>query len=126
MKPKMYTVICMLFLWTTGSAQWLQRANFPGIAKAKSTAFTIGNKIYVLGGVDNTSNILGDFWEYDITSNTWTQDPSFPGPERYGAASFVINNKGYIATGGNDFGYLDDLWEYNPQTGMWTQKTGLP
>lgn len=118
--------ILFLLLSLSGSAQWLQKANFPGTSKAKSTAFTIGNKIYVMGGVDNFSNILKDFWEYDIPSDSWTQKPNFPGPERYGATSFVLNNKGYIAIGGNDFGYLDDLWEYDPLTGNWNQKTGLP
>ena len=118
----LFTLLC----FQISSAQWLQRANFPGTAKAKSTSFTIGNKIYVVGGVDNAATILRDFWEYNISSNTWTQNPDFPGDERYGAVSFVLNNKGYIATGGNDFGYLDDLWEYNPLTTSWVQKTGLP
>jgi len=126
MKTKLL-ILLSISLWSlSSSAQWSPRANFPGIAKSKSTAFTIGNKIYVMGGVDNAAAIYKDFWEYDIPSNTWAHRPDFPGPERYGAVSFVLNNKGYIATGGNDFGYLDDLWEYNPSTGSWAQKTGLP
>ncbi len=126
MKTKLPILLSMLLLSLTVSAQWTQRANFSGIAKSKSTAFTIGNKIYVMGGVDNVATVLNDFWEYDIPSDTWTQKPNFPGPERYGAVSFVLNNKGYIATGGNDFGYLDDLWQYDPATSTWTPKTGLP
>ncbi len=108
------------------SAQWTQRANFPGTPRAKSVSFTINNKIYLIGGVTNASVVLRDVWEYDIVSDTWTQKPLFPGPERYGASSFVINDKGYIATGGNDNGYLDDLWQYDPVNGLWSQKTGLP
>jgi N-acetylneuraminic acid mutarotase len=126
MKTKLLLLVSTFLVTLTASAQWSPRANFPGIAKSKSTAFTIGGKIYVMGGVDNASNVLNDFWEYDISSNSWTQKPNFPGPERYGAVSFALNNKGYIATGGNDFGYLDDLWEYNPATSAWVQKTGLP
>src|SRR5258706_1032394 len=126
MKTKLLTLLSMLLVSLAVSAQWSPRANFSGIAKSKSTAFTISGKIYVMGGVDNSANILKDFWEYDIASNTWTHKPDFPGPERYGAVSFVLNNKGYIATGVNDFGYLDDLWEYNPVTSSWVQKTGLP
>lgn len=79
-----------------------------------------------MGGIDNFSNILKDFWEYDITNNTWVQKPDFPGEERYGAATFVLNNSGYIATGGNDFGYLFDLWQYIPSSQMWVQRPGLP
>lgn len=126
MKLKFVIALSILFLSLKAPAQWIQKANFAGTAKAKSIAFTIGNKIYVMGGVDNSVNILNNFWEYDILSDTWTQQPDFPGPERYGAVSFVLNNKGYIATGANDFGYLDDLWEYDPAIGSWIQKTGLP
>lgn len=126
MKLKVCIALILFLLSLKAPAQWIQKANFPGTAKAKSTAFTIGSKIYVMGGVDNAVNVLNNFWEYDIPSNTWTQKPDFPGPERYGAVSFVINNKGYIATGANDFGYLDDLWEYNPATDAWLQKIGLP
>jgi N-acetylneuraminic acid mutarotase len=126
MKTKL-SILLIAFLWSlSASAQWSSRASFPGIAKSKSTAFTIADKIYMMGGVDNAAGVHKDFWEYDIPSDTWTHKPDFPGPERYGAVSFVINNKGYIATGGNDFGYLDDLWEYNPVTSSWVQKTGLP
>jgi N-acetylneuraminic acid mutarotase len=116
---------CFLFSLAV-SAQWVQKANFPGTARAKAVSFTINNKVYVMGGVSNSSVILHDFWEYDISSDTWTAKPAFPGPERYGASSFVVNNKGYIATGGNDFGYLDDLWQYDPSAGSWIQRTGLP
>src|SRR5258706_5549 len=126
MKTKLLTLLSMLLVSLAVSAQWSPRANFSGIAKSKSTAFTISGKIYVMGGVDNSANILKDFWEYDIASNTWTHKPDFPGPERYGAVSFVLNNKGYIATGGNDFGYLDDLWEYNPVSSSWTAKANFP
>jgi N-acetylneuraminic acid mutarotase len=126
MKNKLLLLLSISFSSLLATAQWSPAPGFPGVAKSKSTAFTIGDKIYVMGGVDNAAGVLKDFWEYDIPSNTWTHKADFPGPERYGAVSFVINNKGYIATGGNDFGYLDDLWEYNPSTSSWIQKTGLP
>jgi N-acetylneuraminic acid mutarotase len=126
MKAKSIIIFFFFLLSIRVSAQWIQKSNFPGAAKAKSAAFTIGNKIYVMGGVDNSGNVLNDVWEYDIPSDTWLQKPNFPGPERYGAASFVLNNNGYIAAGGNDFGYLDDLWEFLPVSGTWIQRSGLP
>ncbi|CAN5369450.1 hypothetical protein BH11BAC2_BH11BAC2_02480 [soil metagenome] len=126
MKKTISILLTLILMAFQMSAQWAPRAAFSGIAKAKSTSFTIGSKIYVMGGTDNSGVILNDFWEYDIPTNSWLQKPNFPGPERYGAASFVINGKGYIATGGNNFGYLDDLWEYNPLTSQWIQKSGLP
>jgi N-acetylneuraminic acid mutarotase len=121
--PIITLLICIAYY---SDAQWLQQAAFPGTPRAKSTAFTIGGKIYMMGGITNASAVLNDFWEYDISANIWVQRPDFPGPERYGAASFVINSKGYISCGGNDFGFLDDLWEFDPALNIWMQKTGLP
>lgn len=108
-------------------AQWLQRANFPGASRSRAAAFTIGDKIYVMGGYSaSTGATMKDFWSYDIPTNTWLHKANFPGPERYGAATFVVNGKGYISTGANDNGYLDDNWQYDPVTDNWIQKTGLP
>lgn len=126
MKIKFSLLISLALLSFSVTAQWTTRANFPGTARAKATSFAINDKIYVLGGITNSSLILADFWEYDITTNTWTQKPNFPGPERYGAVSFVLGNTGYIATGGNDNGHLDDMWQYDPATSQWIQRTGLP
>jgi N-acetylneuraminic acid mutarotase len=126
MKLKFYFLFCIWMVSLNISAQWISRAAFPGIARAKSTAFTINDKIYVVGGITNSEVKLNDCWEYDIATDIWHQKADFPGAERYGATSFVLNNKGYVATGGNDFGYLDDLWEYTPATDTWVQKTGLP
>jgi hypothetical protein len=126
MNLKLQIIAAFLLLSLTATAQWSSRASFPGVARAKAASFTIGDKIYVMGGVDNLSNILNDFWEYNITTNVWTQKTNFPGPGRYGAATFVLNNLGYIATGANDSGYLSDLWQYEPVSETWMQRPGLP
>jgi N-acetylneuraminic acid mutarotase len=126
MKLQFTTLLCALLLAFTAPAQWVQSTGFPGVARARSTAFTIDGKIYVMGGYASTGQALSDFWEYDIATAVWTQKPSFPGPARYGAASFVIGASGYIATGANDNGYLDDLWQYNTLTNSWSPEVGLP
>ncbi len=115
-----------ILLAITANAQWSTRASLPGIARAKAASFNINDKIFMMGGVNNSNVVLNDFWQYDITSDSWTQKTNFPGAERYGAVSFVLNNFGYIVAGGNDNGYLDDLWEYDPANNFWLQKTGLP
>src|SRR4051812_15717998 len=109
MRFKFTTILCALLLSYTVRAQWMQTSNFPGTPRARSTAFTIDGKVYVMGGYANTGQALNDFWQYDIATATWTQKPNFPGEGRYGAVSFVMGSSGYIATGANDNGYLDDL-----------------
>jgi N-acetylneuraminic acid mutarotase len=125
-KSTFVVLLSVLFLSLTASAQWTQRASFPGVARSRSVAFTIDNKIYVMGGYTSTGGIKKDVWEYDIATDTWHQKNDFPGPERYAAVAFVIDGNGYIATGANDFGYLDDLWQYYPPADHWTQNIGLP
>jgi N-acetylneuraminic acid mutarotase len=125
MKIKLLVLVFSLFTISL-TAQWSQRSSFPGIARAKAASFMIGNKVYVTGGVTNTSLILKDFWEYDIINDSWLHKADFPGEERYGAAAFVINDKGYISTGGNDNGYLYDLWQYDPVADSWIQRNELP
>lgn len=126
MNLKICAFLCALCMSVAVSAQWTAKASFPGTPRARSVSFTIGHKMYVMGGYANTGQVLKDFWEYNTDTDTWTQKPNFDGPERYGAAAFVIDTIGYIATGANDFGYLDDLWQYDPSNGNWTQLTSLP
>lgn len=126
MNIRKFLLLIAVFTSLHATAQWTARAPFPGIARAKSTSFTVGDKIYLLGGVTASSLILSDFWEYDITANTWTQKPDFPGQERYGAVSFVINDTAYISCGGNNNTYHDDMWQYVPATGFWYQRQGMP
>lgn len=126
MKTKLILVLLATVVTLNINAQWVQKAPFPGIARAKAASFTIGNKVYLMGGITAANQVLKDFWEYNITTNVWTQKPQFPGPERYGATAFVMNGSGYIATGGNDNTFLDDMWAYQPLTGTWLQRAGLP
>ena len=107
-------------------AQWIQRSNFPGEFRVKSTSFTLNNKIYVIGGFGNSGATLKDVWQYDIATDTWLQKNDFAGAERYAAIAFVVDGNAYVGTGGNDNGYLDDLWRYNESSDTWTTRTGLP
>lgn len=126
MKTRLSFLLVLFLAALNSTAQWVQQNSLPGSSRSRAAAFTIGTKIYVVGGYNVNGAVLNDFWEYDIPSNTWLQKTNFPGQARYGATTFVLNGRGYIATGANDFGYLDDLWEFNPATDSWAQRVGLP
>lgn len=119
-------LIACLFASLFAFAQWDAVNPLPASGRARSTAFMIDNKVYVVGGYGASGNALSDMWEYDINTGIWTQQPDFPGEPRFSAVSFVLDGKGYIATGASDFGFMDDLWEFNPANGSWTERTGLP
>ena len=104
------------------SNSWLQKNDFPAMARAGAVAFVINSKAYVSTGYDG-QNYLNDLWEYDSVSDRWIQKASLPNGERSNAVSFAIQGKGYLATGNLGFlGFKNDLWEYDPLQDKWLQK----
>lgn len=104
---------------------WTQKANFPGVPRIGSVAFTIGTKAYVGTGQDSSGNLLHDFWEYDFLTNAWSPLANFAGSARRGAVGFSIGNKGYIGTGYDSTGNVKDFWEYDPSSNSWVQKNNI-
>lgn len=106
---------------------WLQKSNLPfAIQNSEGTSFSIGDKVYIVGGVVN-NNYSNFCWEYNTTTDSWTQKTSCPKcPPRW-PSSFVVNGKGYCF-GGYDtcVGSTNDLWEYDPVNDSWLQKSSLP
>jgi N-acetylneuraminic acid mutarotase len=102
-----------------------------GSSPVYGTAFTIGNKAYVID--------WNNLYEFDPDEGIWVHKTLFPGPARSEMFAFNIGNKGYVGGGGYWDGtqhiYLNDFWEFDPQDditngtdingdpmGSWTQK----
>ncbi len=118
------------FADTTGYYVWVQKAEFPPLARHRAIGFSIGDKGYMGLGHVNAGGVniaYPDFWEFDKTTNSWAQKADFGGGTRFGAVGFSIGNKGYAGTG-TSAAYVDynDLWEYNPVLNTWTQKAPMP
>ena len=100
-----------------GSGTWSQKANFPGIARYAPFAFSINDKGYAGGGLNQTgsTNYFNDFYEYDPVLNSWSIKDSFPGSNRIHPASCTIGNAGYAGTGQFISGtFSDEMWQYAP------------
>lgn len=126
------SLISLLFIADSYAVQvWNQKANFGGIARHRTTSFTIGNKGYMGLGHYNSGpagNVhLEDFWEYDPASNTWTQKADFGGGPRYHAVGVGYGSKAYVGTGRSIGGILNtDWWEFDPIANTWTTKPSFP
>jgi N-acetylneuraminic acid mutarotase len=97
------------YRYNPDSNTWTQIASFPGKIRCAATSFVLNGKAYVGGGVTSVSNVpydLGDFYEYDPTTNTWSEVPGFPGTPRQYATPMVFNNVAYAICGFNDDGDL--------------------
>ena len=102
-----------------------------GSSPVYGTAFTIGNKGYVIDG----SNLN----EFDPDQGIWIAKTPFPGTVRWNMFAFSVGNKGYVGSGnywdGTQNVYYNDFWEFDPRDditngtdingdpmGSWTQK----
>ena len=66
------TIVFALITLESGAVEnWNQKASFPGSARHRANAFSIGNKGYVGGGHINSgvSVYHKDWWQYDPSSD---------------------------------------------------------
>ncbi|MDG1841773.1 MAG: kelch repeat-containing protein [Crocinitomicaceae bacterium] len=125
------TLFCFsLISFVASGSGWIQRADFGGEARHRTTAVALGNSVYFgLGHYNGAGpNILfDDWWEYDPATNAWTQKANYMGGETYHAASFSINNIAYVGTGRvPSTNLVKDFYKYNPVSNSWTQISDFP
>lgn len=111
---------------------WIQKADFGGIARHRTTMLAIGNKIYTgLGHYNGAGpNILfDDWWEYDPSTNAWSQKADYMGGLCYHATGFTMNNIAYVGTGRTSASgstLVQDFYKYDAATNVWAEITSFP
>jgi N-acetylneuraminic acid mutarotase len=123
-----------LYKYNAAADAWTTLNNLPATFNNRSGSFSfvIGNKAYVMGGVNGSGVCVNDLWEYNPATDSWTQKAGFPGGKRSAGTSFVIGSYAYIAGGIDtiDIAYpslpKNDFWRYDAATDSWQQKANLP
>lgn len=124
----MKTILAFIFIALcnlTFASGWVQKADFGGIARHRTTAVAIENKAYIGLGHYNGAGInvlFNDWWEYDPSTNAWTQKADYMGGDCYHAVGFTIDNIGYVGTGRTSaIGsvLVQDFFKYDPVTNLW-------
>jgi N-acetylneuraminic acid mutarotase len=113
------------YLKTNEDGSWTLKSNLP-TTRSRLKAETVGNKIYVIGG-ENGSTEYTTNEEYDPQSDTWTTMSSMSiARSSFGIATF--NNRIYVigGYGGYGIGVLDDNEVYNPALDSWDIKASMP
>jgi len=77
----------------------VQLAPFPGNDCRDFTSFVIGNKGYILGGINPSMGVINQLWEYDFTTNQWANKGGSPVGARADATAIVLDGKAYIGLG---------------------------
>ncbi|MCD4735598.1 MAG: hypothetical protein K8R53_06110 [Bacteroidales bacterium] len=121
------------YQFTPDAATWTSLSS--GSSPVNGTAFTIGNKAYVIHE--------NNFYEFDPDNGTWIAKANFPGTPRWHMFAFSVGNRGYVGCGaiggGSQDVYYNDFWEFDPQDdvtngtdingdpmGSWIQKVDFP
>ena len=71
------------------------------------------SEISFVGCGSNTAN-LGDWWEYDINSDSWSQKPDIPGNDRHHPYYFGIGNYAYVGFGHEALQVLEVIHQLVP------------
>ena len=85
----------------------------------------LDGKIYVSGGLDETSEYSDALEAYDPVTNTWATLASLSEARAY-HASAVINGKLYVFGGYSDSGWMDLVEVYSPASNSWASAADLP
>jgi N-acetylneuraminic acid mutarotase len=120
-----------IYKYDEANDSWSIIATLPGVPRQGAALFSIGTKIYVVGGLPMSDPISGEIrntmFEYDLNTITWTQKSNigfiyeffFTG---YSTYSHSYNGKGYIFVSAG----ANKIVEYNPITDTYIEKTTCP
>lgn len=92
---------------------WTAKANYP-LQMAESAAFTLGDTIYVCGGI-NFANLAGTpaVRKFMPSTNTWTTLPNFNGNAIIAAVAATVSNRAFLGTGFTAaLAERQDWWEF--------------
>ena len=126
MKSLITLNLLLLQLFCTAQT-WVTKPAYTGNERDDGASFTIGNKAYCGTGLSSWFAPLGDFYSFDLISQSWNLEAPLPGGmERQYATGLSSGLYGYIFGGINGNNYLNDLWRYDAGSMTWTQLTSLP
>ncbi|MCB0737698.1 MAG: T9SS type A sorting domain-containing protein [Bacteroidetes bacterium] len=127
MKKLLVSLFAILLFSNTSWSQcetWTNMPDFPGEARKRPIAFSIGSNGYLFMG-DSDNGYKYDAWKFMQDSNKWVQIAAFPGKVRVWASVFVIDTSAYMV-GGTAGDRLKDVWRFDAPSEKWTQLADYP
>jgi N-acetylneuraminic acid mutarotase len=109
----------MMYVWSSGTAMPTPRTDVG--------AANIGNRIYVVGGIDSLARVTDNVEVYDASGNVWSFAEPLPEPLYH--VSLVSFDGSLYAIGGFD-GLaqtpVDSVYMLDPKVGSWVEQAPLP
>lgn len=90
------------------------------VGRYDHSAILVGNKAWIVGGMDNNGNALSDLWAYNFSNGQWESYPDITGGGTYGHTT--AQKDGYVYVfGGYHNDYLDNaIYKFNPGNNSWS------
>ncbi len=89
-------------------------------ARFDHSATVYGNMVWIVGGINSSSNPLSDCWAYNFTNNQWEQYANIIGGNINGHAAVFHNGELLIYGGLRNGGILDpNVYKYSPGSDSW-------
>ena len=105
---------------------WTREATLPGHGINAPAAAVLGQRIYLIGGFDTTTNVpTAQVLVYDTSTHQWSNAAPLPRP-RGGLAVAVLDGHIHAIGGGNSESTLADHSAYDPATNQWAALAPLP
>jgi hypothetical protein len=102
-------------------------SSVPGISARRACNLgIINNKVYIIGGWEDTPGYLTDSYCYDISAGTTTSISPLPHATAWGNMFCQLGNYVYIAGGSNGASTLKYLQRYDMSTDTWVQLAEMP
>lgn len=117
-----------LFRYDIESLEWkiIIPVNTPPPSRYKHAMATVGNNLFIYGGLTGTNEVTDDLWLYSVDGNTWTYvefrntDAQQPSPrydhimETNGTHLFVFGGRNFLKS-------FSDFYSYDINLHIWTR-----
>lgn len=111
-------------IYDVNSDTWLKGSPKP-TAVSQVQAASLGEKIYIPGGMDANGEILSAVEVYDPREDLWDSHANLPTPlSRYALIAF--EGRLYLFGGWDGIDYLSDILVYDPVSDQWSKFSQLP
>lgn len=84
---------------------------------------SLSDKVFIYGGYLDSVEFTGDFWAFDLKSDSWEEihspSVSLPGPRMSSFIHVLHNSQEILLFGGkNAFGPISDMWKFDIKNQM--------
>lgn len=106
-----------LFIYDLDLDAWTEGAKLPAALKEIQVA-SLGERIYLPGGIDGNNEVKSGLMIYNPRDNTWEKGAELPIPIS-GYALVPYEGKLYLFGGFDGKNYLDSIYVYDPVVNEW-------